>query len=187
MERRIGSGRVLVWTSTLDLEWNDLALKPVFLPFVHQLGRHLAAYREPEPWLTVGEVLIRVRRWASSSRSMSGPWCRRRAQRIALDPEGGDVVELQEQGFYELRGQARDRPAGRDRRGNVDLSESDLTPMDPKEVVAAVTGAGRRAAGRRPARSHRPTTRGRRRSGSGGTCCLPGRCSWPPKRSCRTE
>src|SRR5205085_1079366 len=28
-ERRIGSGNVVIWTSTLDNYWNDLALKPV--------------------------------------------------------------------------------------------------------------------------------------------------------------
>ena len=31
-----------MWTSTLDLTWNDLALKPVYLPFVHQVARYLA-------------------------------------------------------------------------------------------------------------------------------------------------
>ena len=38
------AGRVLVWTSTLDVTWNDLALKPVFLPFIHRVGATLAAY-----------------------------------------------------------------------------------------------------------------------------------------------
>ena len=54
IERRAGAGRVLVWTSSLDLQWNDLAVKPIFLPFMHPVARYLAAYREPEPWLTVG-------------------------------------------------------------------------------------------------------------------------------------
>ncbi|MDQ3880895.1 MAG: BatA domain-containing protein, partial [Chloroflexota bacterium] len=31
-EKRVGKGKVLVWTSTLDNFWNDLALQPVFLP-----------------------------------------------------------------------------------------------------------------------------------------------------------
>ena len=38
LERRVGSGRVLLWASTLDLSWSDLPLKPVFLPFVHRVG-----------------------------------------------------------------------------------------------------------------------------------------------------
>ena len=39
-----GSGNVVLWTSTLDNYWNDLALKPVYLPLVHQVMRHLATY-----------------------------------------------------------------------------------------------------------------------------------------------
>ena len=31
-ERKIGSGHVIIWSSTLDNYWNDLALKPVYLP-----------------------------------------------------------------------------------------------------------------------------------------------------------
>jgi hypothetical protein len=139
VERRVGSGRVLMWASSLDLEWNDLAVKPIFLPFVHQLARHLAAYREPEPWLTVGEVLDPSRTLAghpNDIRTVISP----SGQRIALDPEGGDVVELSEQGFYELRAQATGGGPAATVAANVDLSESDLTPMDPREVAAAVTG-----------------------------------------------
>ena len=56
-ERRIGSGHVVLWASTLDNYWNDLALKPVYLPFVHEVVRHLATYEEPANWFTVGEVI----------------------------------------------------------------------------------------------------------------------------------
>ncbi len=139
VERRVGSGRVLMWASSLDLEWNDLAVKPIFLPFVHQLARYLAAYREPEPWLTVGEVLDPSRTLAghpNDIRTVVSP----SGQRISLDPEGGDVVELSEQGFYELRAQAAGGGPAATVAANVDLSESDLTPMDPREVVAAVAG-----------------------------------------------
>ena len=56
-ERRLGEGVVLVWTSTMDTFWNDLAVQPVFLPFIHQMIRHLAGYRERVPWFTAGQVL----------------------------------------------------------------------------------------------------------------------------------
>jgi hypothetical protein len=139
IERRAGGGRVLLWASSLDIEWNDLAVKPIFLPFVHQLARHLAAYREPEPWLTVGEVLDPARAvpvHAADVKMVVSP----SGQRIALDPEGGDVVPLEEQGFYELRGQSASGGPAATVASNVDLTESDLTPMDPQDVVAAVTG-----------------------------------------------
>ncbi len=57
VEKSAGRGRVVVFASTLDLSWNDLPLKPIFLPFVHQMGRRLSGYREQPAWLTVGQVL----------------------------------------------------------------------------------------------------------------------------------
>jgi hypothetical protein len=146
VERQVGAGRMMVWGSSVDIDWNDLPVKPVFLPFVHQLARHLGAYREPEPWLTVGEVLDPARALPSPAadvRTVVSP----SGRRIALDPEGGDVVPLEEQGFYELRGQEAAAGAAATVAANVDLSESDLTAMDPQEVVAAVTGLGAAAAG----------------------------------------
>jgi hypothetical protein len=56
-ERRVGRGLVLAWTSTLDSDWNDLALKPVFVPFVQEAVKHLARYAQHKPWNSVGEIL----------------------------------------------------------------------------------------------------------------------------------
>lgn len=140
VEKRMGAGRVLVWLSSLDLVWNDLAVKPVFLPFVHQMARHLAAYREAAPWLTVGDVL---------DPSMAGPTPKDAAQRaivspsgkrLPLDAEGPDVVELAEQGFYEVRGLAAGAEPAMIVAANVDLKESDLSPIPAADVVAAATG-----------------------------------------------
>ncbi|MBI2834970.1 MAG: BatA domain-containing protein [Acidobacteria bacterium] len=148
-ERKTGNGRVLIWTSSLDLLWNDLALKPVFLPFVHRMVRHLAAYTEPTPWLTIGQVL------EPSPTTARAPTTGRVAltpsgHRIALDDEGPDVLELAEQGFYEIRAQGRGSAPPVTVASNVDLSESDLTSMDPREVVAMVAGhsSSARMAGR---------------------------------------
>jgi hypothetical protein len=142
IERRIGAGRVLVWTSTLDLYWNDLAVKPVFLPFVHRTVRHLAGYREPQPWRTVGEVVEPAvvpgggRAGGEPGRVVLTPG----GQRVTLDEEGPDVLELIEQGFYEIRTQNRDSDPPVVVASNVDLKESDLTGMDPQEIVAAAMG-----------------------------------------------
>lgn len=143
LERRIGSGRVLLWTSSLDLEWNDLPLKAVFLPFVHRMGADLAAYRERPLWLTVGEVLepsrpapVPGQTPAAAARMVLTPG----GARVALDGEGPDVLELQEQGFYEIRAQGRDAAAAMVVASNVDFSESDLSPMEAADVVAGATG-----------------------------------------------
>ena len=58
---RARDGRLL-WMSTLDLGWNDLPVKPVFLPFVHTMMRYLADYAEAPTSLTVGQVVPAARR-----------------------------------------------------------------------------------------------------------------------------
>jgi hypothetical protein len=140
LERRIGTGRVLMWTSTLDTVWTDLALKPVFVPFVHRVVRYLASYEEPKPWRTVGDVvdpdLHAPARGAAVSRVALTPT----GQRIALGGDGPEVLELAEQGFYELRAQERDGDPPVVVASNVDLKESDLGALDPQEIVAAAIG-----------------------------------------------
>ena len=52
------------------------------------------------------------------------------------------ALELTEQGFYEIRGAGRDAGPAIVAASNVSLAESNLDRMDPKELVAAVTGNG---------------------------------------------
>ena len=95
---------MLLWTSSLDLQGNDLPLKAVFLPFVHRMVTTLASYTERPSWLTVGDVL-------EAGRAAPVPGASRQVQprvvltpsgeRVTLDGEGPDVLELTEQGFYE--------------------------------------------------------------------------------------
>src|SRR5687768_17389181 len=138
LERRVGSGRVVLWASTLDKSWTDLPMKPLFLPFIQRSMRHLSQYTEPRPWLTVGQVLD-----ASNAPIPKADAARRvvltpSARRVPLQDEGSDVMELSEQGFYELRGPNNQNAVVV--AANVDSAEADLTPMDPKEIVAIATG-----------------------------------------------
>jgi hypothetical protein len=138
LERRTGTGRVLLWTSSLDLAWSDFPLKPVFLPFVHRSVRHLSAYAEPAPWSTVGQVLD-ASFGASGAQALNGVVITPSGRQVPVDDEGGEVLELTEQGFYELRSRAGEGVAAVVA-SNVDSAESDLTTMDPKEIVAAAIG-----------------------------------------------
>ncbi len=151
VERRVGTGRVLLWATGLDLAWSDLPIKPVFLPFVHRSMQHLAAWREPSPWMSVGQVLDTD----VTSRAIAQPGAKvaltPSGKRLALEDEGSPVLELAEQGFYEIRRQAR---SGGDTEAavvasNPDPAESDLTAMDPRDIVlatAADTGGAQGAA-----------------------------------------
>ena len=87
VERAAGRGRVIVFASTLDLGWNDLALKPMFLPFVHQLGRHLSGFKEQPAWLTIGQVLD-IDAAEIAAGATSGSAARAAAGRAILDAVG---------------------------------------------------------------------------------------------------
>ena len=136
VERRVGRGKVIAWTSTLDVAWNDLALKPVFLPFVHRVGANLASYTQRPVSLTVGDVFSGrepgVKNAGRVALTPSG-------ERLPLDDSTTGVVQLQEAGFYEVRSGDKD-PAGLTVASNVDLTESDLTAVDPQDVAAGATG-----------------------------------------------
>ncbi len=131
-ERHVGRGRVLLWASTLDNDWSDLVVQPVFLPFVHELVRYAAGFAPARPSLTVGDV------WQPD---VTGP-------AVALSPSGvrSDVggpgrapaVPLDEAGFWEIRHDG-DGAASAGVAVNVDPTEADLAPVDPAEVAAAVT------------------------------------------------
>jgi len=41
VEREVGDGKVIFFASAMDLEWNNLPLQGLFLPFVHETLRHL--------------------------------------------------------------------------------------------------------------------------------------------------
>jgi hypothetical protein len=141
VERRVGAGRVVAWTSTLDDSWSDLALKPVFLPLVHQLVRYLAHYEQPASWQTVGQVIdLAGASHVRGDRVVVSPSGQRTAQKAGAP----GVFELNEQGTYEVRSAAGAADAAVKRPEaiavNLDPAESDLTPLDTRELVAAVTG-----------------------------------------------
>jgi hypothetical protein len=137
LETMVGLGRIVLWTSTLDLFWNDLPLKPVYLPFVHQLTRHLADHRDRANWSTVGQVLDLTQEGDTSKARLAVTPA---GARVPLEGDQGRVLELSEQGFYEVREQGRQAPLLSVAASNVELGESDRTPVDPAEIVVAVTG-----------------------------------------------
>jgi hypothetical protein len=56
VEEQVGAGRVLLFASDLNDRWNDFPLQPVFVPFVHEMLRYLAAPRSLRSDYVVGEL-----------------------------------------------------------------------------------------------------------------------------------
>lgn len=143
VEKRLGTGRVIVWTTTLDDSWSDLALKPVYLPLVHQLTRYLGQYEQTSSWSTVGQVVDLTSLLKSKTdRVVVTPG----NDRVRMPAGDSSILELNEHGVYEVRS-ANNGSARPDRIAvNIDPAESDLTPLDPSELVAAATGRASQAA-----------------------------------------
>lgn len=169
-ERAVGEGRVLVWSSTLDSFWSDLAVQPVYLPLVHQLSKYASGFAEARPWVTVGQV-VDVAPEAEGASAAARP----AAAELVLEPPTGDsrrigseesrLVEMSDQGFYQVRRiGARGASDRRIIAVNLDLAESDLARLDPQEMTTAVTRAGTDAASAASVVSLTPAERERRQS-----------------------
>ncbi len=152
-EQRVGAGRVLVWTSTLDAFWTDLALQPVFLPLAHQLVRYASGRSDAVAAFTTGQVLD-----VSDSRAMETAGLGEVADalaaeqdRIAFAPSGSTrnlggatagsedrFLTLTEAGFYEIRPPGADdvRPVAV--AVNVERAEADIAGLDPEEFAATL-------------------------------------------------
>jgi len=147
-ETRIGEGRVLVWTSGVANAWNDFPVQPVFLPFVHQITKHLAHFAPPQDWYAVGHVLD-LAPFVTDEVEAADPTTLPDVEVVVESPAGerrvtrvtgsSSYTTLDQQGFYRIRSlDGEDREVGVVA-VNVDVAESDLTPMDGEELAAAVT------------------------------------------------
>jgi hypothetical protein len=145
-ERKVGRGGVIAWTSTFDTSWNDLALQPVFVPFIHQLVRHLGRYVEPRDWYSVGEMYELPEATAGRARRAEVAIAEKpltvlspSARPVEVAPGAGGVrsVTLAETGFYEIRTPTAREPVVVAVNGAA--AESDLASIDPAELKARVT------------------------------------------------
>jgi hypothetical protein len=161
-ERRVGNGRVIVFTSTVDADWNDFPTHGMFVPILNETTQYLAQYTQPEAWHTVGRMLdisapvAAIVRDGQASRTpggasgMSGVAVSPSGRQFALGgPTGAKSIELAEQGFYAVRlaGMGNQRPYAV--AVNLEPAESDLTSMAPGDLLGSVgvatpgTAAGR--------------------------------------------
>jgi hypothetical protein len=127
IERHIGAGRLLLLTSPLDRDWNDLAIHPLFVRFIGEAARYMTA-AAAAPNTIVGAVL---------PMGING---RNGAQ--VFDPTGNRVLALSDTagqtrllaslpGFYEVRGGGRSDWIA----VNSDPRESDLTRMPDSSIA----------------------------------------------------
>ena len=78
VERDYGQGKVMLFASTLDLEWNNLALQGLYLPFVHETLRHLVQTDVRQRAYVVGDTINLDTQGSAASVT-------------ARDPSGSDI------------------------------------------------------------------------------------------------
>jgi hypothetical protein len=138
-----GAGKVLLFTSTLDREWNNLPTKPVFLPLIQQIVRYLAfsnLKEEPSRTFLVGEEIkygLSLRELPPSV-EITDP----KGKKFSVVPiqkgdfSGIEFGPVEIPGIYQLSYMADGKwntryvPVNL----NIESNESDLTKMEVKEI-----------------------------------------------------
>lgn len=127
IERAVGRGRVLLLTSPLDRDWNDLALHPLFVRFLGDATTWLAGIRVDAARAVVGGLLTA----SLGDRAGAQVFDPRGRRALTLDESAGNLRFSPDQaGFYEVRGGGRSDFIA----VNVDARESDLTPLSQEAI-----------------------------------------------------
>jgi hypothetical protein len=133
---------LMVFNSTVDSRWNDLPLKPSFLPLFHEMVRYLSRYNESRGWYTLGEAMPVTAGLDNVAAAIIDP----KGERHTL----GNLTAGQAKffaptmpGFHEVR-------VGPDTRlvaVNPPASEGNLDSMPPEDLMASVKRTGETSQG----------------------------------------
>jgi hypothetical protein len=121
LEQTLGQGRVLLFTSSLDREWNDLPVQPSFVPLMAGIANHLLGGAGFTSEANLGSTLA-PRTLGFTGAQIFDP----RGEAALGLGAGSDDVLLEQVGFYEVVGGGSSELVA----VNFDARESDLTPVD---------------------------------------------------------
>ena len=128
VEQDFGEGKVLLFASSMDLEWNNLPLQGLFLPFIHETLRHLAQPQFKQRSYQVGDRFSLDLNGSGAVAAAQGP------NGQALEFGGGNfVVEADMPGII----RAQIDGAEQNFAVNTDAAESNLARV----AAAALTDA----------------------------------------------
>jgi hypothetical protein len=135
LEKRIGEGRVVLFTSGLDNLTNDFPLHPAFVPFIEQTARYLAGSERQGGARTVDAYLeLRNAREQGQGVEVTDPDGKRPL--TLKEAATAQSIQLTEAGYYQLRlANGRQNVVG----VNPDTKESNLEVI-PDDVMALWQG-----------------------------------------------
>jgi hypothetical protein len=124
---------LIVFNSTIDSRWNDLPLKPSFLPLFHEIVRYLTRYNESRGWYSLGEAIPISAGLENVDAAVILP----DKERQGLGTLSGGQTKFfspEMPGFHEIR-------VGPDTRMvavNPPAPEGNLDAMPPEDLIASV-------------------------------------------------
>jgi len=149
LERRVGKGRVVLFTSSIDDDWTDFPLRSIFVSIVHQFARGLSGTLLLDDAGSVevgGAVSLPVPPDLVSAAWVVDPAGREhRLDSGAADVEGRVAFHATRlPGHYSLYWEDRDQPEGGRLRAlfpvRVPALESELQPATSEALLRAVPG-----------------------------------------------
>ena len=133
---------LIVFNSTVDSRWNDMPLKPSFLPLFHEIIRYLTRYNESRGWYSLGEAIPVTAGLENVDAAVIDPKKERRPLGT-LQAGQSKFFTPEVPGFHEIR-------VGPDTRMvavNPPASESNLDGMPPEDLMASVKRTPSESAG----------------------------------------
>jgi len=138
LEKQVGEGRVIVFTSTFDNIGNDLPLHASFVPFVEETARYLGGQQDRSTNVAVDSyIALRNANERGAAIDVTEP---DGSHPLSLkDATTAQTFQVTREGFYDIR-----RANGREELVAVhaDRRESDLTPI-PQETLTLWKNTGR--------------------------------------------
>jgi hypothetical protein len=134
IERRLGTGKVLAYTSTFNTNWTDFPINEIYLPFLYELVKYAVQSNERRQAFTVGEVVA---------------WDARAGEEWEIQAPGDRLFKVTVDDFGKAFFRETEVPGnyvaarGRDQyffSVNVDPRESLLETRDQDESYAAIVG-----------------------------------------------
>jgi len=138
VEKRLGRGRVLLFTSTVNRAWTNLPVHPAYPVLLHEMVTYLTTQSHERP-LVVGEPVIVPLPAGSLQTSVTFREPRGTTLAVQATERGGrrmaEYDHAEQPGFYEMKaGDAAPLVMG----VSVDPRESDVKPLVPDALKAAL-------------------------------------------------
>ena len=141
IERRVGKGRVLLFTTGVDLDWTDLPTRTAYLPLVQRTVNYLARRATSEgrtQWSVGDEVVLDVTSLVEERVIVLGP---EDTREVVTPMDGLAKFRPRAAGDYVIWADAEDDPENRlamlDFSVNVNTAESRLVMTDSSAIASS--------------------------------------------------